>query len=62
MPKGSPQKPVVPPQEDREQVSAVAHSRLLPHGLVLRARIVLMVADGLHEIWFNIITPKAIRW
>lgn len=47
MPKGRPKIPVVLPAEDREQLSAVARSRSMPHGLVMRARIVLMAADGL---------------
>jgi putative transposase len=47
MPKGRPKIPVVLPAEDREQLSAVARSRSMPHGLVMRARIVLLAADGL---------------
>lgn len=47
MPKGRPKVPVVLPAEDRQQLVAVARSRSLPHGLVMRARIVLLAADGL---------------
>ena len=47
MAKGRPKKPIVLAEEDRQQLSAVAGSRSLPHGLVVRARIVLMAADGL---------------
>jgi putative transposase len=47
MVKGRPKRPVILPEEDRQQLSAVAHSRSLPHGLVVRARIVLLAADGL---------------
>lgn len=47
MPKGRPKIPVVLPAEDREQLSAVVRSRSMPHGLVMRARIVLLAADGL---------------
>lgn len=47
MPKGRPKIAVVLPAEDRDQLSAVARSRSMPHGLVMRARIILMAADGL---------------
>jgi putative transposase len=47
MSQGRPKKPVVLAEEDRQQLSAVANSRSLPHGLVMRARIVLLAADGL---------------
>ena len=47
MPKGRPKIAVVLPEEDRDQLSAVARSRSMPHGLVMRARIILMAADGL---------------
>ena len=46
MAKGRPKKPVVLPEEDRQQLSAVARSRSLPHGVVMRARIVLLAAYG----------------
>ena len=47
MAQGRPKKPVVLQEEERLQLSAVANSRSLPHGLVMRARIVLLAADGL---------------
>ena len=47
MPKGRPRRPVVLSEEDRLQLSAVVRSRSLPHGLAMRARLVLLAADGL---------------
>ena len=47
MAKGRPKQPVVLPETDRQQLTAVAQSRSLPHGLVRRARLVLLAADGL---------------
>jgi putative transposase len=47
MSKGRPKQPVVLSVEDREQLSAVSRSRTMPHGLVMRARIILMAAEGL---------------
>jgi len=44
---GRPKPPVVLPETDRAQLTSVANSRSLPHGLVVRARLVLMAADGL---------------
>ena len=44
---GRPKKPVILPQEIREQLSAMVNSRSSPHGLVRRARIVLLAADGI---------------
>ena len=44
---GRPKKPVILPQEIREQLSAIVNSRSSPHGLVRRARIVLLAADGI---------------
>ncbi|MFC2173608.1 helix-turn-helix domain-containing protein, partial [Acidobacteriota bacterium] len=38
--------PVVLTRVEREQLEALAASRSLPHGLVTRARIVLMAAQG----------------
>jgi putative transposase len=43
---GRPKKPIVLADEEYEQLSAVINSRSLPHGLVRRARIVLLAADG----------------
>ena len=44
---GRPKKPVVLSAEEREQLNAIANSRSLPHGLVRRARIVLLAAEGI---------------
>jgi len=43
---GRPKKPLTLAPAEREQLRAWARSRALPHGLVRRARIVLMAADG----------------
>lgn len=47
MSKGRPKLPVHPSQEDMNQLQALAKSRSFPHGLVLRARVVLLAATGL---------------
>jgi len=47
MSKGRPRRSVVLSEEDRLQLSAVVRSRSLRHGLVMRARVVLLAADGL---------------
>lgn len=44
---GRPLKPLGLSSQGREQVTAISRSRTLPHSLVLRARIVLLAADGL---------------
>jgi putative transposase len=44
---GRPKRAVVLSDEERVQLSALAKSRSLPHGLVQRVRLVLMAADGL---------------
>ena len=44
---GRPKKPITLSNEDREQLSAIVSSRSLPHGLVRRARIILMAAEGI---------------
>jgi len=44
---GRPKQPVVLHPEERQQLESVANSRLLPHGLVQRAQIVVLAADGL---------------
>jgi putative transposase len=44
---GRPKEPVVLSEEEREQLNGIANSRSLPHGLVRRAHIVLLAADGL---------------
>jgi len=43
---GRPKEPVVLSDGEREQLNGIANSRSLPHGLVRRARIVLLAADG----------------
>ena len=47
MPRGRPRAVLTVSQPDRQQLEAVARSRSLPSGLVRRARIVLLSADGL---------------
>ena len=44
---GRPKVPLVLADEERLQLKAVAKSRSLPHGLVMRARLILLAADGL---------------
>jgi len=44
--KGRPKPPIILSKEEDEQLRSIANSRALPHGLVRRARIVLMAADG----------------
>jgi putative transposase len=44
---GRPKKPITLSKEEREQLNAIENSRSLPHGLVRRARIVLLAADGI---------------
>ena len=44
---GRPKAPLVLADEERLQLSAVAKSRSLPHGLVMRARLVLLAAEGM---------------
>lgn len=46
MPRGRPTPPVVLSDEQKIQLNALAHSRVLPHGLVQRAHIVLACAEG----------------
>ena len=43
---GRPKKPVILSEEEHEQLKAIVNSRSLPHGLVRRARIILMAAEG----------------
>lgn len=47
MARGRPKQAVLLAEAERHQLSSVAQSRSLPHGLVVRARLVLMAADGL---------------
>ena len=44
---GRPKKPLVLSAEERAQVQSLAASRSLPHGLVTRARIVLLASEGM---------------
>ncbi|SRR5713101_3832109 len=44
---GRPKQPVALPPEQRTELQAISASRSLPHGLVLRARIILMSVDGM---------------
>ena len=43
---GRPKSPITLSKEENEQLTSIANSRSLPHGLVRRARIVLMAAKG----------------
>jgi putative transposase len=43
---GRPRTPIVLSPEDQSQLNAIANSRSLPHGLVTRAKIILMAAEG----------------
>lgn len=43
---GRPKQPLVLQEEERVQLKAIADSRSLPHSLVMRARLVLMAAEG----------------
>lgn len=44
---GRPREPIVLSEEEREQLTGITNSRSLPHGLVRRARIVLLAADDM---------------
>ena len=44
---GRPKKPLVLDEEQRMQLVTLAHSRSIPHGLVERANIVLLAAEGM---------------
>ncbi len=46
MPRGRPLKALELSDDARQQLESMAHSRSLPHGLVRRAQIVLLAADG----------------
>ncbi|MFQ6067738.1 MAG: IS630 family transposase [bacterium] len=43
---GRPKEPIILSDQEREQLTSMVHSRSLPHGLVRRARIVLLAAEG----------------
>jgi len=47
MKSGRPKKPLELSAEEREQMQAIASSRSLPHGLVRRAKIILLSAEGM---------------
>jgi putative transposase len=47
MPSGRPKQPILLSEDDHQQLAALARSRSLPHGLVRRAQLVLLAADGL---------------
>ena len=47
MPMGRPKTPLVLTPEEKTQLRAVGASRSLPHGLVLRAKIILLSASGM---------------
>jgi putative transposase len=47
MPLGRPKQSVILSAEGREQLESITRSCSLPHGLVMRAQIVLLAADGL---------------
>jgi len=44
---GRPKTPLILSQEEHEHLKLIVYSRSLPHGLVTRARIVLMTAEGM---------------
>ena len=44
---GRPKEPLVLSKRQREELESVARSRSLPHGLVRRAKIILLSVDGL---------------
>lgn len=47
---GRPKTPLVLTKEEHEQLESMVNSRSLPHGLVTRARIVLMAAQGVPNL------------
>jgi putative transposase len=50
MPGGRPKKPVELNDAEREQLTRFARARSMPHGLVVRAKIVLHAADGMNNM------------
>ena len=44
---GRPKEPIVLSEGEREQLKGIANSRSMPHGLVRRASVVLLAADGM---------------
>ena len=63
---GRPKEPIVLSQEEREQLSGIANSRSLPHGLARRAQIVLLAADNVpnHAIADKVgVSPQTVcKW
>jgi putative transposase len=49
MPMGRPKTPLLLNSEENAQLRAVAASRSFPHGLVLRAKIILLSASGMNN-------------
>lgn len=49
MARGRPVQPINLSEDDKFQLQSVARSRSLPHGLVRRAKIILMAAEGLNN-------------
>ena len=43
---GRPKEPIIVSDQEHEQLTSIVRSRSLPHGLVMRAQIVLMAAEG----------------
>jgi len=43
---GRPKKTIVLSKEEEEQLNSIVHSRSIPYGLVTRARIIIMAAEG----------------
>ncbi|MDD5233726.1 MAG: IS630 family transposase [Syntrophales bacterium] len=43
---GRPKTPIILSADDQSQLNAIANSRSVPHGLVTRAKIILMAAEG----------------
>ena len=58
MARGRPVQPINLSGDDKLQLQSVARSRSLPHGLVRRAKIILMAAEGLNGICQDIVDPS----
>lgn len=63
---GRPKKPIILSDQEHEQLTSIVRSRSLPHGLVRRARIVLLAAEGVknNEIAEKVgLSPQSIcKW
>ncbi len=46
MARGRPKKPIILSEQAREQLTSIVRSHSLPHGLVRRAQVILMAAEG----------------